>query len=460
MLSIAFVITLLILEIIVSLSNEQLRLLGKVIEVPMKYHQNKLFIQVNIGNPKQAFDVLYDTASFHLWIYNLTVHRDISNIFNPFLSKTYKPIEHEPVINTQIIRGNIVSDVVSLASSYHNDNTFNWLLINQIIKSYPFSGVLGFGMKYPGKIIASSIPSIDANPKYSLMHYLYNNGLIDRKIFAHKFISSTEAKLFIGSSGTSITNYPKCKSTINAIPKADYMWNCQFEGISFGYNTDLNIDFDNSYVIFSSNQDYLTVPDNLTAVIFPFLIKAFDVNCSNKFVYNKGISLICPNSFNISSVPDMRLKIKGTEIVIKGEDLFEPYYYDDNGKDNYGYLVRIYDDFYSKKYFIIGTIGMKYYHMVFDMEEESIGIIERVSFFNETNNLDFIKTIASTNNTNSSHLTQIIALIILLAFIVFLIMFAIKRSINQRKRHIKTNNDTSPNQIIDAIGQPMINKAV
>lgn len=159
---------------------------------------NIMTIDICIGIPHQCFKLLYDTGMMYLILGDSTTTAEFSNKFNVSKSQTIRTEKINLVsltYRTWILKAREAIDFL-----YINDINllfcFHFLLAFETSMVYDFDGILGLGRLYPKKNEGN-----DFDNRFSFIDYLFENKLIQRKIFGHEYINRTIGRFYL-------TKYP------------------------------------------------------------------------------------------------------------------------------------------------------------------------------------------------------------------------------------------------------------
>ena len=220
----------------------------------------------------------------------------------------------------------------ALMSSYIDKKYIEELNRRQIIEDFNIQNYIindysyySFNDKYT--VDQLSLSYSFENESLSLVHMLYNNKVIEHKLFviAPKFDKEKNGYLYIGSIPNNtehIKNKGKCKV------QDDSLWSCQLDNIIVN-RTILNM---NSKVIFHTGFEYTL----LSKKLYDFLVNKIFVNYIKKdicrVVPTPFEALFCPNidkiniDFDIQfTFNDMIIKIPFRQFMIKNKNIIPVY---------------------------------------------------------------------------------------------------------------------------------------
>ena len=323
------------------------------------YIDNDYFylIPICLGTPPQCFQVFYEINYTHLLIN--PIPQKYSHHFNYSLSTTSKN-------TTKII------DLYKSVSYSWNDNltietynsNFDWLfgVFSLGLDSY-FDGKFGFGRNYTN---SSDI----YNEKYSIVHKLFNKGIIKRKIFGHKFFNKRKyLRLYIGEINIDDFNnnkdYPKCfvANSSQALSKYseefNHLWSCTMKKITILNETvDINNKKDNTILynynitvnnsaVFSTFSNMVYGPYIQGEQLLNYLLSLPAAKECNKHKFQDSITLECSWNTEIYKFPTNYIQLDGVTLGMYSRNYFYKEYTLDG--ENYTYYGRF--SFSSNNYF-------------------------------------------------------------------------------------------------------------
>ena len=280
---------------------------------------NILTIELCIGSPSQCFKLAYDTG-------------------NPYL----------------------ILGVQNTKAQFSKNTT----------EKYEFEGILGLGNNYPKRDEDNSF-----DERFSLVHNLYNNGVIKKKLFGHEYTSRKNGYLYLGEIPPSLGyDYYKC----SVAPFIPYLnkWHCESRAIALSTGTNYT-QFNSPYVFDTSYVD-LRGPFYQCNSILSEIKEIFGEKC--QYISeeideeNRYIKLVCDYDIDIGKTPDITFHLKGYELRAKNFDIFRVVLIDGKKK----YLSKIVGDT-RYNYWNIGEPVLKNYNMVFNYEDNTVGFNENLN---------------------------------------------------------------------------------
>ena len=348
------------------------------LEMGFMKDRSHIYSIVNMGTPPQPFRVLIDLSSFHLWLGNTTLVKTLGHTFEAKQSSTYEETNELGVITTNQ-KGNEALDVIALGfnpetTAEANDKKFHFIILNKVENGARGEGVLGMGRGYPGKIKWGK-RNVDANPRYSLVHFLSVNQLIGAKTFSMKYTAVDRGVITFGDSNPA---YPSCMPNENekSANSIYYRWNCPYYGIMLPNSTYV-YNFENNGVetiLFETNLDYIQLPVKQAEKMFSVISEYLNAECRIILISGKGKAMFC-NNLNVDLIPDFTVKVKGFDIKLLGKEFFESYFDETIGANGeHGYISKIYGNKYNKKALKLGNSFLKYYTFIFNQDTGSVSV--------------------------------------------------------------------------------------
>ena len=359
--------------------------IDKTKEIDLQYRNGFLFMQLELGTPPQWFNVIYDTTSFHLSLPNITLRSTFPKTFNPRFSRSYE--EPDSTLYQAVgQRGVNVQDFLGFfrQGPLSQNKKFNFMLLNTAPSSttkYIYDGLFGFGKTYPGKILDfRGYKNIEAHPRFSLVHYLYVNNMINTKKVEFKFLSRNHARLTFGYDGVASNgdntgaNVMYCDD--KDIPaQLEPYWICKSRNIILESNN--TIIFENAtYLVIDSSYDGIKLPQAVGASLAQSIEAAFPGAgifkvgagpLGTQVFYQSG------RGFNLHKVPNFLFTINDRfSLRLTGKDLFTETAMEISGKQVHGYR-SVFSYGSNTKEVYLGITFMKRYHIVFDNDNSKIG---------------------------------------------------------------------------------------
>ena len=300
---------------------------------------NILTTELCIGNPTQCFKFAYDTGNQYLILGVQNTKAKFSKLFNTSLSQTFKSSTNtffSIPYRYGIIQAREVSDFLKLPNNLQAKYMLSFMMSWNTTEKYEFEGILGLGNNYPKRDEDNSF-----DERFSLVHNLYSNGLIDKKLFGHEYKSRKKGFLYLGEVPPSLGyNYFKC-------PVAPFIpflnkWHCESRTISLLPGQ--NFTHFNSPYVFDTAYIDLRGPFFQGNAILSDIKELFGEKC--QFISeeidedNRYIKLVCDYDINIGNCPDVIFTLKGFELRAKNFDIFRIVLIDGKKK----YLSKIVGD--------------------------------------------------------------------------------------------------------------------
>ena len=323
-----------------------------------------------IGNPSQCFKFAYDTGNQYLILGITNTKAKFSKLFSTSISETFKSTTNSFFsipYRYGIIQAREAADFLNLPNNLQAKYMISFMISWNTTEKYEFEGILGLGNNYPKKDEDNSF-----DERFSLIHNLYSNGVIDKKIFGHEYTSRNKGYLYLGEIPPSLGyNYFKC----TVAPFIPYLnkWHCESRAIAL--SSGLNFTqyhspyiFDTAFVDirgpFYEGNSILSEIKEISGEKCDFITEEIDEE-------HRYIKLVCDYDLNIGKIPDVIFYLKGFELRVKNFDMFRVILI--SGKKKY--LSKIVGDS-RYTYWILGEPVLKNYNMIFSYEDNSVGFTE------------------------------------------------------------------------------------
>ena len=438
-----------------------------VIEIGFHKERTHLYTMLSMGTPPQPFRVLVDLSSFHLWLGNKTVSKTLGHVYDGQISSTYEETNEQGVITTNQ-KGNEVLDLISLGfrpdmeSPTLSNKKFHFLLLNKVEPGPRGEGVLGLARSYPGKIKWGK-RNVDANPRFSLLHYLSTNKAIDHKSFSIKYLATDRGVIKFGDRENS---FPSCKPNENEKnANGIYLrWNCPYYGMVLSNGTYIyNFGEDAPQTVqFETVLDIVQLPEGPARQLFVALQDFLGIECRTLLLRGKGKTMFCNSAMDIDRIPDFTLKVKGFDMTLPGKEFFEPYFDETIGKNGeHGYISKIFGNKNTNRVMRLGNCFLKYYKFVFDQETGSVSLGDFNDIFPKGteggNQRRFGPGGWRRRGFSGFSVFLIVVGVVLVMFGGFLLYR--KRMLKRRKNFAEKSRIVSTKEtFIEPIGKPMVDK--
>lgn len=216
--------------------------------------------------------------------------------------------------------------------------------------------------------------------KFSVIHQLYNEKKISKKIFAigeyDKF--NDYGEIYFGGIPDEIIVNKTFKGKCN-VDDSYSTWSCSLKKIEINHHT---YHATNHYMYFQTNNEYIYAPQNFMSFIFESLDNNLKKDC---YVYKSsfgGEHLRCLNDI-LDNLPNYTFIFDSTSFSIPIKDFFEPGY---ETSDSILFFSSIEND--RNDTWIFGNYFLSRYITVFDYEDKSISFYSNkytIALLNEFN---------------------------------------------------------------------------
>ena len=324
--------------------------------------------EICVGTPPQCFKVLYDTGSAYLILGMKTSKLKFKKGFNTVISDTYMSscdmILSVPY-KSSVITAHEARDKATIIENYRLPYLFSFLLSSNSTETFDYEGILGLGNYYPD---INEENSFDA--RFSFVHYLKMNGVINKLIFGHEYTDRTHGNIYFGEEPNSMKGgYFKCKSDhfISYMNK----WHCQV--LSMFFSNGENYTTLGSTAAFDTGYAYIRGPLYQTAIILNKILEIGGEKCKGDLQTidesNQLSRIICDIDIDKSKFPDISFDIVGFKMTLLKGDLFRKIINEKNEKKFE--VVIIGDSTYD--FWNFGEPILKNYDMVFNYEDNTVG---------------------------------------------------------------------------------------
>ena len=351
------------------------------------YNKNYYTITLEIGTPEEEYELQVDTSTATTWIPSsrckncILAHR----LYDPEDSRTSSPTDI--LIQLKDEDGNVegyqTADNIKLGS--YKLKQYGFVEVTKVDENFKdhYQGKLGLGFK--------SHTLID--DEFNFLEKLKRHNLIRKKVFSINAINNKKGMLFIGDiPGKHYTNFCNVTDTEDLDDMYKESWVCKMSHVGMfdrekgifnkiKYYSELK---DNKLVSFDSAYDYIAVPISEKLTVEKLLAKA-KLQCTES-KRNKGrssskdtlrnrvreeeITISCETNMEELKHKNLAFSfvLQGTAYSLPLENLFE-----DGAKDGeMDMLIKYIDD--EEAIWTLGYPFLNQFLMIFDMEEEHVGI--------------------------------------------------------------------------------------
>lgn len=316
-----------------------------------------------VSEPKQCFPIALDNTIYQTWIPS----NELSQYFNNTYTKTINEIETHSDGSTALLDNAFVSGYFAKTkvSPYKNDPNGNEpLFLIAYMKEGTIHRKIPF---YSGKMgLLKFSPHLEDNTNY--LYFLKANGLIDKQVFAIEIKDFKQGNIVIGEDTEKYNsnNVGYCE-----MPKNHYQlsWTCKLSHIIYG-NMTLEITSEKGeFVMIETLRQTIQAPIDNGEYILQQIVKKSNDMCS---IIKEGriMYLTCDEKYNIEKIDNILLKSGNFELKLFANDFFEF-----SGEQN-KYISKLVVDMNEKEVWNVGVVGMNNKMIIFDKEDDKIGIIE------------------------------------------------------------------------------------
>lgn len=304
---------------------------------------DQMIVDINIGTPKQNFNVLLDSGSSVLWVADINCNpcgKDINHKYDRSKSTTFSTNNRNIKLNygSGHAYGYDVKDKVSFDQTSPID--FNFIRATDI------------DFKNSDGILGMSYINTTYGDDFSFMYQLKKSNIIDKNIYSQKYTSEGKGELIIGDYTDEILEkYEETKSYdfLGSCELTDYIhinyhlinnpyWTCRMNGFFLGDESEF-IEYKDSIIFDTgSNFNYITYKfwESLIKNVFQDLID--NKICMEK-LQGTATFLICLNNDAVKNIKPLHFVFGQWSFYQKSSDIFR---YDSTNNiliSNYMYLI-------------------------------------------------------------------------------------------------------------------------
>ena len=422
-------------------------------------NKNYYTIPLLVGTPEEEYEVQVDTSSATSWIPSsrckncILAHR----LFDPEDSRTSSPTDIHIVIEDEDgnVEGYQMSDNLKLGS--YKLKQYGFVEVTKVADNFRdhYQGKLGLGYK----------SHFLKDDEYNFLEKLKKHNLIIKKIFSMNAINEKKGMLFIGD-----IPGKEYKSFCDVLTETDDLddmykesWICHLTHVGvfekekgifnkIKYYDELE---NNDLVSFDSAYDYIAVPISEKEHIQKLLDEA-KLECKERKkgetnkedslrnrIREEEITITCKTNLDELKEKDLALSfiLQGYSYSLPLELLF----IETANKNEMEMLIKYIDD--EKAIWIFGYPFMNQYLMIFNMEDNHVGIkkLKKTALpIVNINERDWLKYNLKEESSSSSAFSTIgyITLILVVVAIIFFIYHSIrKKDVNSSKIEMNVGND-------------------
>ena len=317
------------------------------LSIPYELLNGKIFITLRIGTPIQAVSRQLDLTTGLSWLVPMNFHKE--------KSITHKSLSNNTIVLNAPLNAELISDNVMLEYEYLITSFLFYIIEFDEIRNLNIEDSFGFGYNMK-------------NDSFSIVHLLYNNNIITRKVFYIRQWNEQSGYVFFGENDDKEMMKKPYRAFCNVNTQYN-TWGCDV----------FSIQIDDRYTYYiSSNESYLYFDSGLREHYFPYNSFLFLYDIMNKYEpcsiekYYSTQSIKCPKRL-IEQLNSVKMNINGYLIELKLKDIF------------YCGIYKICRSTinYSDKYkdsFVFGTSIFSSYMVEFNYDESIIGLYSENKF--------------------------------------------------------------------------------
>jgi len=409
---------------------------------------------VQIGTPAKTFEVVFDTGSADLWVFNsvndcdeyskctnetydncysLTccLFTELSSTYDSTKSTTYGAISSNSwyiEYGSGNVSGFKANETVYLGGAKITEQTFalaNYWSIGMVGCGQNQSGILGFAMR-----------AATADNANTVLENMYQQGYISQKIFSVslKNTSSNEKSvLIIGEPDTSYYTGNIIYASVYE-PTSYGMWFFSLESV-VRTNPDVTV-LTKSTITWVSNctAGCVGLADTGTSLLLmpaskyvPFVLEIYAASGGTCSYSNITDNVFCPKTV-ISSLPTLWFQISGYALPVKAES----YFYSDECYEGSDYLclgISTSFPFSGQDFYILGDVFLREYYVIFDETNTQLGFASASGI-----TVASIPFPSSSSNSNLVKYVEYAAIALVLLIIIIVVIVCIAKCQNNNKR--------------------------
>ena len=378
-------------------------------KVAINIYNNKIYTNINIGNPNQQipFLISFDKACTFIADSSFTASK-----YEPKFSKTFQKLSDKTAnyVFENLETGYNVSDYFKIMNNNYNfiEIEIPFILATELSSDFNFSASLGLKQKtYNDKNI------------FNFIENLKIKNVINSQVFSFKFNDNGDGELLIGSYPHEYdSNYDSenlIQSSSLEISISNY-WNLYFDEIFYGENNTMIGEEINKFEL-TPEKGMIILNKKMEIIVYENFFKelieqkkCIQIKLNGYFLNN----YVCEDTININKFKPITFRHKGMgfDFILESKDLFYHYY------DRYFFLLA----FSDSSFVYLGKPFFKKYNLIFNQDSRQISLYSSVS----------------NNNKKITKLKNILPITLIILLIIFILLIARKLYV-YKVRRLKTN---------------------
>ena len=320
-----------------------------LIKIPYNLNENYISIEITIGTPGAKISSPFNTILPFTWF--------IPSFYSPKKSSTSTPIE---------TNNEIVLDAIKYKMQQYEDV----FTINKECKIQEFTFYIVSPNSYHNSDQGYGFVFKFENENLSIIHSLYRNQLIEKKVFSIVTYNNKvdEGTILLGGIPDDISNFYSNKGKCH-INEKEFTWGCNITEIAIGNETySLNL-----YTYFHSAA-LITINSK---IVYHLIYKQFDKNICSARQFGYSMYLECPTKDTLK-LKNITMRFDALSIEVPLSKLFTCY--PDHCTSNF-----IYNLMESDELFQLGVYFIKLFNItVFDYDSKTISFYSDQLYIIET----------------------------------------------------------------------------
>ena len=325
----------------------------------------KTVLKACLGTPPQCFNLGVQTNTFYIWV------RSSNSREKNIKTKTFD-LNNSTTLqrNNQYFQKRIFGRKVTgfeardiLTINGQDYSKINFIILESTGSLLGMEGFIGLGYT----------PNTDER-KFSIIHQLFENGVIPHKVFTQKYFTEEKGNLIIGQIPIYIVkdyiHYGRCAALDKVINGKRYKnnnWECKIDDIYYGNNKENSLYLDKNHeqkMSFLSYRKRSFIPLELFSQLGNTYLKneIKDGKCFER--HEKRYSFYeCKKEVEIQNITFV---FGDWEFTVEGKDMFKM-----NKDGNTKELILYHKD--NFEHFLLGRSILKEFEMVYDYANKQIG---------------------------------------------------------------------------------------
>lgn len=266
---------------------------------PSSAQRNLYMGKIQIGNPSQSFQVVFDSGSHHFWIADDSIEKKFSlsqGTFHSSRSKTYKPVNPKERFSVNYLSGGcsgfLGNDEVRLGTEKFPIMNASFWQIDSMTRE--FATLLNFyGI---GGVLGLAPMNQKSDSTHNFLWHLKTGGIIQDIIFSFKFPESCSenVELVLGMNSTALASSTYIRHFIYSFLVSEKHWAIPLNGLVIQERAfpDLFPEHLSFAAIVDSGSTFLGIPSTIFPQLIPSILDSHD-GC--RFSNRDHSKILCSN---------------------------------------------------------------------------------------------------------------------------------------------------------------------